>query len=466
MNSEVHNTKKAGDENLQPQRVRIMGRWSYLLAWLGGCVSIGTFAMGSSVVGQLNLLQSVLAISIGSFLCGVALVINGAAGHKYGIPFMVQVRTAFGIAGARFPGVVRAVPAVVWFGFQSWVGAESLNAASAALFDYDNLVVFFVGFQLLQIFLSVYGFKCIKWIENIGSFFIMGTLVYMFYSVIVKFGPQIADSILHLEGSWGLPFWGATMLFLGVNCTVILNVSDYSRELHKNVRTGALTTIYAMSILPATLFMGLIGLMVSGAAGIADPIKVFSSAVDNKPLLVITLLFIAFAQITTNVLNNVVPAAYVLMDISKLSFRKSAVLVGLLAFATFPWVLVRDDSARGLQIFVQTYSAFLGPLFAVMAVDYYIFRRRRLDLDLLYDATGPYRGVNWAGVVASLFGAVVALCFSDIAWYASLVPAGLSYYLLMQYWPIASRFKANGPQAAPSLTAPADMASMPVSSNS
>ena len=46
-------TKAAGEESLAPQKVRIMGRLSYLLAWFGGCVSIGTFTMGSSVVGSL-----------------------------------------------------------------------------------------------------------------------------------------------------------------------------------------------------------------------------------------------------------------------------------------------------------------------------------------------------------------------------------------------------------------------------
>lgn len=432
--------KAAGEESLAPQETRIMDRWSYLLAWLGGCVSIGTFAMGSSLVGQLNMLQAVVAIAIGCFVIGVALAINGAAGHKYGIPFMVQARTAFGFSGTRLPGLVRAVPAVVWFGFQSWIGAGALNAVSATLLGWDNLVAWFVIFQLLQIALSVYGFKGIKWLENVGSVFIIGSLVYMFYAVITKFGGAINERITNIEGTWGLPFWGATMLFLGIYSTMMLNVSDYSRELHKNVRPGPLTTIYSMSILPATLFMGLIGLMVSGATGTADPIKVFSSAVDNTPLLVTTLLFIAFAQVTTNVLNNVVPPAYVLMDLFRLSFRKSAVVVGLLAFCTFPWVLVKDESASGLQMFVQTYSAFLGPIFAVLVVDYYVLRGRRLDLVKLYDENGPYRGVNWAGVLATLAGAAVALSFPAISWYASLLPAGVVYYLLMNHWAPCRRF--------------------------
>ncbi|MGV3725956.1 NCS1 family transporter [Hydrogenophaga sp.] len=445
------NDKAAGEESLAPQETRIMDRWSYLLAWLGGCVSIGTFAMGSSLVGTLNLLQTAVAIAVGCFVIGVALTINGAAGHKYGIPFMVQARTAFGFAGTRFPGLVRAVPAVVWFGFQSWVGAGALNAVSATLLGFDNLVVWFVIFQLLQIALSVYGFKGIKWLENVGSVFILASLIYMFYAVITKFGGAIDEKITRIEGTWGMPFWGATMLFLGIYSTMMLNVSDYSRELHKQVRPGLLTTIYAMSILPATLFMGLIGLMVSGATGVADPIKVFSSAVDNTPLLVTTLLFIAFAQVTTNVLNNVVPPAYVLMDMFKLSFRKSAVIVGLLAFCTFPWVLVRDESASGLQIFVQTYSAFLGPIFAVLVVDYYILRGRRLDIQKLYDENGPYRGVNWAGIIATGVGAAVALSFSAVSWYASLLPAGLSYYLLMNHWAPCRRFLDGASGVSPSV---------------
>lgn len=435
--------KAAGDESLAPQQTRIMDRWSYLAAWLGGCVSIGTFAMGSSLVGQLNMLQAAVAIAVGCFVIGVALAINGAAGHKYGIPFMVQARSAFGFAGTRFPGFVRAVPAVVWFGFQSWIGAGALNAVSATMFGYDNLVVWFIAFQAVQIALSIYGFHGIKWLENIGSGFILFALIYMFYAVITKFGGEIDTKITGIEGTWGLPFWGATMLFLGIYSTMMLNVSDYSRELHRDVKPATLTTIYSMSILPATLFMGLIGLMVSGATGTADPIKVFSSAVDNKPLLVITLLFIAFAQVTTNVLNNVVPPAYVLMDVFKLSFRKSAVLVGLLAFATFPWVLVKDESATGLQVFVQTYSAFLGPIFAVLVVDYYLLRRRTLNLKHYYDADGPYRGVNWAGIAATAVGAIVALSFPAVSWYASLLPAGVTYWLLMNHWEACKRFRHN-----------------------
>tara|TARA_Y100000813_G_scaffold76932_1_gene54675 strand:- start:1240 stop:2598 length:1359 start_codon:yes stop_codon:yes gene_type:complete len=437
----AHDGKAAGEESLAPQQVRIMGRFSYLLAWFGGCVAIGTFTMGSSVVGTLNLIQATLAIAIGCFVIGVALVLNGAAGYKYGIPFVVQARSAFGFTGTRLPGLVRAVPAIVWYGFQSWIGAGALNMVSATLFGFDNLVFFFIAFQFLQIGLSVMGFQGIKWLENVGSAFILASLVYMFYSTVQRYGDELSMSLLTMQGSWGLPFWSATMLFLGIYSTMILNVSDYSREHEHGSGPGLLTTLYSMSILPCTLFMGLIGYMVSEATGVADPIEVFANAVDNKPLLMCTLLFIAFAQVTTNVLNNVVPPTYVLMDVFKLKFRPATVIVGLLAFATFPWKLVSADSAEGLQVFVQTYSAFLGPIFAILVVDYYLIRKRTLNLQHLYDANGPYRGVNYAALVATAIGVAAALSISSISWYASLIPAGLSYYLLMQYWPACARFR-------------------------
>lgn len=433
-------TKAIGAESLAPQHTRIMGRSSYFLAWFGGCVSIGTFAMGSSVVGTLNLLQATLAIAIGCFVIGIALAINGAAGYKYGIPFMVQARSAFGFTGTRLPGLVRAVPAVVWYGFQSWIGAGALNMVSATLFGFDNLIFYFITFQFLQIGLSVMGFQGIKWLENIGSAFILASLVYMFYATVQRYGDELSASLLTMEGSWGMPFWGATMLFLGIYSTMMLNVSDYSREHTKGTPQSLLTTIYAMSILPCTLFMGLIGYMVSQATGTADPIEVFANAVDNTPLLMTTLLFIAFAQVTTNVLNNVVPPTYVLMDIFKIKFSVATVIVGLLAFATFPWKLVQPGSAAGLQMFVQTYSAFLGPIFAILVVDYYVVRRRTLDINKLYDPEGPYKGFNAAALIATAVGIVAALSFSAVSWYASLIPAGVTYYLLMKYWAPCQRF--------------------------
>ena len=47
-----------------------------------------------------------------------------------------------------------------------------------------------------------------------------------------------------------------------------------------------------------------------------------------------------------------------------------------------------------------------------------------------------------AALIATLLGMVTALTFSNISFYASLLPAGLGYFLLMKYIPAARRFGA------------------------
>ena len=76
--TDIESHEKAyGEESLAPQDARIMDRWSYFFAWLGGCVSIGTFTAGSSLVGTLNLLQTGVAIAIGCFVIGLGIRMAG-----------------------------------------------------------------------------------------------------------------------------------------------------------------------------------------------------------------------------------------------------------------------------------------------------------------------------------------------------------------------------------------------------
>ena len=428
---------------LLPTKERIMDRISYTAAFLGGCVSVGTFSMGASLIGVLNMTQAIVAMIIGCLVIAVALVLIGNCGHKYGIPYTIQLRSSFGVSGVKIPGMLRAIPAIVWFGFQSWVGAGAINSCMTTLFGFDNLPVVFALFTILQIALSIKGFHGIKWLENISCIFILATLAYMFYVVRTKYGTEISETISGIEGTWGMPFWAGTTAFLGIYSTMIINGSDYAREVKHDIGPFQTGTIYAIAILPATLFMGLIGLMVSGATGNSDPVVVFSTTLDNKFLTIVTLLFIAFAQVTTNVLNNIVPPVYVLMDTFKITYKKAAILVGVLSVCTCPWVLVTEDSAAGLALFTQIYSAFLGPIFAVMATDYYILRRRKLDLNVLYNTQGCFKGVNLAAVIAILIGAVVSLFFVTISWYVSLIPTALSYYLLMKYMKVAEPFRTG-----------------------
>ena len=369
------------DPDLQPTTKRIMGSVSYAASFMGGCVSIGTFSMGAGLIGELTVVQAVIAMTIGCLVIAVALAMIGECGHTYGIPFTVQLRSSFGFTGVKIPGVLRGLPAIVWFGYQSWVGAGAINSCFDILFGFDNLPVIYGLFTILQVLLAIKGFEGIKWMENISCIFIIAILIYMLYVVNTQFSTEIGDVFSGIEGTWGMPFWAATTSFLGIYSTMIINASDYSRNATDDIKPVKAASIYTIAILPVTLFMGLIGLLVTAATGNSDPVVVFSTTMDSTFLTILTLLFIAFAQVTTNVLNNIVPPAYVLMESFKVKWTYATILVGILSVVVMPWKLVTAESAAGLNLFTQFYSAFLGPIFAVMAVDFYILRKKKLDLN-------------------------------------------------------------------------------------
>lgn len=380
-----------------PQNKRIMDLLSYLFLWLGGCVSIGTFALGSGQIEKgLNLTQAFVAMLIGSLLLIICLCLNDQMSYKSGVPYAVQLKSAFGTKGAILPAMLRGVPAIVWYGVQSWLGGSAINQISISLFDYDNTVLYFLLFQLLQIWISTTGFHGLKWLENIGAVVIIASLVYMFYICMTKFGGEIEANLINKEGTWGLPFISAIVAFFGVNVLVMLNVGDYVRELKPGYSTAKRGVVYFLAMVPTTVFMGIIGLMISSATGLGNPINAFAKAADNQFLVVITLIFILFAQMTTNLASNVVPPAYALMDAFKIKHKTAVVLIGIVAIATCPWLITSDASSKGVDIFVLIYTVFFGPIFSVLIVDYYILHKGKINIDELYDENGNRKGVNWA----------------------------------------------------------------------
>lgn len=437
--------QQAGDTlNPIPENERILGISSYLFAWLGGCISIGTFTLGSSVVEKgLSLAQAGIAMLIGSLILIVGLCLNDRLCYKTGIPYVIQLKSAFGTKGTVVPSMIRAIPAIVWYGVQSWLAGTALNEVSVTLFGYSNVVMYFIIFQIVQMALSLTGFKGVKWVENIGAVFIICALVYMFYVCVTQYGDVITTKLINIEGTWGLPFWGAIVSFFGVNITVMLNCGDYVRELKPGYSVTKRGVAYFMAMVPATVFMGIIGLMISAATGIANPIVAFSNAVENKLLVVTTLLFIIFAQMTTNLLSNVIPPVYALMDAFKLKHKTAAISVSLLAVATCPWLIVRPESAAGLDMFVLLYTVFFGPIAAVLLTDYYLVRKQAIKLSDLYDENGPFKGVNIAAILAIAVGAAIGFINVELSFFLSFIPTAVVYYFGMKFLAGAKSFR-NG----------------------
>src|SRR6185312_4492531 len=96
---------------------------NYAALWISMSACIPTYMLASSLLGVgMNWWQAVLTIFLGNLIVLVPMVLNAHAGTRYGIPFPVYCRAAFGLRGANVPALLRALVACGWFGIQPWIG--------------------------------------------------------------------------------------------------------------------------------------------------------------------------------------------------------------------------------------------------------------------------------------------------------------------------------------------------------
>lgn len=437
------------DESLKPKtkESRTVGPFSYMFMWIGDGVNLGNMTLGASLVvagvATLNLLQTFLAAAIAIGIISIFFALNDRLGYRTGIPYVVQLRISFGVKGSVISSLLRGIPAIVWYGFQSWTGGTALNEIAKIVSggSFDNVAVCFVVIQLLQIVLSMFGFHAIKWMEILASVVIMLGLVYVFGVLMASHSDVIAQKWVHAEGSWGLPFFAFIMVFLGNYAAIFLSAADYSRELKTGISDGKRGFLYFSPIVVAYGFVLTIGAMLAAATGISNPVKAFAVVVDNPYITVAVSAFIVIGAVAVNMVANIIPPTYVITALTKLKYKPAVVITGLLAFCSCPWILVQDSSAQGLNTFILIYSAFLGPIVSILLVEYYILRKQKVDVSDLYNENGQFAGFNPCAVLAMLIGAGAAFMQVDLGWIIGVIVGGLSYLLLTKFTFKGSRFK-------------------------
>ncbi|MCI2256975.1 NCS1 family transporter [Domibacillus sp. PGB-M46] len=437
------------DESLKPKtkESRTVGPFSYMFMWIGDGVNLGNMTLGASLVvagvATLNLLQTFLAAAIAIGIISIFFALNDRLGYRTGIPYVVQLRMSFGVKGSVISSLLRGIPAIVWYGFQSWTGGTALNEIAKIVSggSFDNVAICFIAIQTLQIVLSMFGFHAIKWMEILASVVIMLGLVYVFGVLMASHSDVIAQKWIHAEGSWGLPFFAFIMVFLGNYAAIFLSAADYSRELKTGISDAKRGFLYFSPIVVAYGFVLTIGAMLAAATGISNPVKAFAVVVDNPYITVAVSAFIVIGAVAVNMVANIIPPTYVITSLTKLKYKPAVVITGLLAFCSCPWILVQDSSAQGLNTFILIYSAFLGPIASILLVEYYILRKQKVDVSHLYEENGQFAGFNPCAILAMLIGAGAAFMQVDLGWIIGVIVGGLSYLLLMKFTFKNSAFK-------------------------
>ena len=437
------------DNSLLPKdnKDRTMNCFTYAFMWIGDGMNLGNMTLGASLVvagvATMNILQTFVATFIAILIISTIFVFNDRLGYRTGIPYVVQLRMSFGIKGAIISSLLRGIPAIVWYGFQSWIGATALNEIIKILSngEFNQVFVCFLILQFFQIILSLYGFHAIKWVETLISVVILCALIYVFIILLNNHQAIIIDKWVKPEGTWGLPFYGFIMMFLGNYAAIFLSAADYSRELKSGFSNRKRGLLYFLPIFIAYGFIITIGVMLASVTGNSNPVKAFAIVVDNAYITLVVSTFIVLGTIAVNIVANIIPPAYVITLLTKANYKLAVTITGLLAIASFPWILVQDTSAQGLGLFILIYSAFLGPIVAILLVEYYLLRRQQININALYDNKGQFAGYNPAAILAMLIGSAAAFYEVSLSWVVGFFVGGISYILLTKYAFKQSLFK-------------------------
>ena len=454
--------------------------WHIASLWIGMAICIPTYTLASGLVDRGWTWQAAVgSIVLGNFIVLIPIALNSHAGTRYGIPFPVMARSAFGVRGASVPAILRALVACGWFGIQTWIGGwaiyKLLESVWPGIAQLPSIFPAWVGlntgeffcfmlFWALNVVIVLRGMNSIKFLETWGSPFLLAVGFALLAWAWVKSGgwaEMLSNPPRPLsqpgERSWELgSIFGAgltsAVAFWGTMALSIPDFSRYARSQRDQIMGQAVG-------LPVTMALfAFIGAVVTNATAVifgtrvADPVLLLARI--GGPFMVgIAMLGLAVATLTTNVAANVVAPANGFSSLAprRISFRTGALITAGIGIVIMPWRLYNDASAY-IFTWLIGYGALLGPVAGIMIADYYALRRRTLDVASLYRRRGLYEysnGINWIamaalalGILPNLPGFLDALGAMDVgpvwqmlynwAWFVGFAISYITYLLAMR----------------------------------
>ncbi|EFJ5055240.1 hypothetical protein A5T62_004351 [Escherichia coli] len=195
-------------EDLLPktQSQRTWKTFNYFTLWMGSVHNVPNYVMvGGFFILGLSTFSIMLAIILSAFFIAAVMVLNGAAGSKYGVPFAMILRASYGVRGALFPGLLRGgIAAIMWFGLQCYAGSLACLILIGKI--WPGFLTLGGDFTLLGLSLPGLITFLLFWLVNVGIGFGGG-------KVLNKFTAILNPCIYIVFG--GMAIWAISLVGLG-----------------------------------------------------------------------------------------------------------------------------------------------------------------------------------------------------------------------------------------------------------
>ncbi len=449
-----------------PVARRTWSTYNYAALWISMAHCIPTYMLASGLLASgMNWWQALLTILLGNSIVLFPILLNSHPGTKYGIPFPVFARAAYGTFGSNLPALMRALVACGWFGIQAWIGGEALNTLFRALLpgwplllgagfgghtttEWLSFLIFWSG----NVFIIYRGMDLVRRIENWAAPFVLVMTTILLAWAIRRangLGPLLAQPgrFRSFAEFWPV-FVPSLTAMIGFWATLSLNMPDFTRF----GRSQREQIVGQVAALPTTMSVfAAMGVMITSATAIIygqpiwDPV-VLVGRFSSPVVVAIAMFTVVIATIAVNIAANVVSPANDFANAFPrvISFKTGGLITGVLGIVIQPWKLLADPSGY-IYTWLLGYSGGLGSIAGVLIADYWIVRHRELRLEDLYLADGAYRGWNWRAVAATLVGCALAWgglvvpamkLLYDYAWFVGFFGAAATHTMLARPRPL------------------------------
>jgi NCS1 family nucleobase:cation symporter-1 len=434
--------------------------YNYAALWISMAHCIPTYMLASGLMASgMTWSQALVTILLGNTIVLIPILLNSHPGTKYGIPFPVFARAAYGTFGSNVPALMRALVACGWFGIQAWIGGEALHtlfktiipgwpALLGAGFGGHTTTewVSFLLFWGMNVWIIYRGMDLVREVENWAAPFVLvmtGFLLWWAIDQANGLGPLLSQpGKFRTFGEFWPVFVPSLTAMIGFWATLSLNMPDFTR-FGRSQREQIVGQVVA---LPTTMSLfAAMGVIITSATAIIygqaiwDPVQLVGKF--SSPIIVaISMFTVVVATIAVNIAANVVSPANDFANAFPrvISFKTGGLITGILGIVIQPWKLLADPSGY-IYTWLLGYSGGLGSIAGVLIADYWLVRRRELKLEDLYLADGVYRGWNWRAIGATAFGCALAWGgfvipamkpLYDYAWFVGFFAAGAAHLAL------------------------------------
>ncbi|MDI6805280.1 MAG: cytosine permease [Candidatus Bathyarchaeia archaeon] len=391
-----------------PAEKKILGLFDYFILWSSLAVGLLVLQAGGLLVPSLSLVEAVIVAVWGSVVGSLMLALAGGLGSKYGIPTMVSLRAVLGLKGSFVPTILNVIQLIGWASFEIIIMANSAISITGSFLGPYTLHFWIIVFAVWCFLLCVGGPLVVvrHWLEKFAIWFTYGTAIYITYIVLSKF-PQLLVSAG--DGSLSIPL--ALDLVIAMPISWWPLISDYNR-FSKSEKDAFLGTLSGYTF-ANSWFYALGALLVLAYHGESIIYSITSITFGG---LALTLLLV---DETDNCFADIYSGAVSIQNISpktkQLKIVAAITVVSVLLAALMPteW----QSAYEGFLLYI---GAVFVPLLGVLAVDFYLVRKRAYSLEEFYSTA---KGLRVKPIISWIVGVIVYFIFYNYTTWGSSIPS-------------------------------------------